>query len=366
MRGERQKEIWVLAEKVSRVVFPFTAFVNHEPSKIALILNAINPRIGGVLIRGEKGSGKSTLVRGLAGLLPPIEVSRECPFSCSPYDTTNMCEVCRDKSNAKGKLAVKKKRMGVVTLPLGATEDMVVGTLDVEKALTKGVLALQPGILARANQSILYVDEINLLPDNIVDVILDAAALGWNYVEREGVSVSHPSRFVLVGTMNPEEGELRPQLLDRLPLSVSIGGLADEGMRVEVIKRNMEFSEHPDEFYKTWKEKEKEVQDRITNARQLLSKIEVPEGILHVVARMCMLLGIDGHRPDIIIVTTAKTLAAYEGRSIVQLEDVNWASQLALQHRTRLGGYEEPASAEQINEAFKKSVQETKQFFRES
>ena len=256
--------------------------------------------------------------------------------------------------------------MEVVTLPLGATEDMVVGTLDVEKALTKGVLALQPGILARANQNILYVDEINLLPDNIVDVILDAAALGWNYVEREGVSVSHPSRFVLVGTMNPEEGELRPQLLDRLPLSVTIGGLADEGMRVEVIKRNMDFSEHPEKFHSNWKEKEKEIQDGIAKARQLLNGVEIPDGILHVVARMCMMLGIDGHRPDIIIVTSAKTLAAYEGRSTVQLEDVQWVSQLALQHRTRLGGYEEPASVEQINEAFRKSVKESKQFFRTS
>lgn len=355
-----------MAEEAARVVFPFTAFVDHEPSKLALILNAINPRVGGILIRGEKGSGKSTLVRGLAGLLPPIEVMRGCPFNCNPHDKTNMCEVCREKGKTKGKAAVEKKRMKVVTLPLGATEDMVVGTLDVEKALTKGVLALQPGILARANQNILYVDEINLLPDNIVDVILDAAALGWNYVEREGVSVSHPSRFVLVGTMNPEEGELRPQLLDRLPLSVSIGGLADEGMRVEVIKRNMDFSERPEEFHSNWKEKEKEIRDRIAKARQLLNGVEIPEGILHVVARMCMSLGIDGHRPDIIIVTSAKTLAAYEGRSIVQLEDVNWVSQLALQHRTRLGGYEEPASAEQINEAFRKSVKESRQFFRKS
>jgi len=217
-----------------RISFPFTAFVNQEPLKLALALNAINPRIGGVLIRGQKGTGKSTVVRALADLLPLVEVVAECPFNCNPHDPTNMCENCRSRFEKGDKLPIEKRKMRVITLPLGATEDRVIGTLDIEKAIRKGIRALEPGLLAEVNQSILYVDEINLLPDHIVDDILDAAASGWNIVEREAVSVAHPSRFILIGTMNPEEGELRPQILDRLALHIAVKGIYEKDARIEI------------------------------------------------------------------------------------------------------------------------------------
>jgi len=347
-----------------RIVLPFTAVVDQDLLKLALILNAINPKIGGLLVRGEKGSGKSTVVRALADLLPEIKVVKDCPFNCNPEDPTNMCSVCRERFERGEKLPVEKRKMKVVTLPIGATEDRVIGSLDIERALKEGVKALQPGILAEANQNILYVDEINLLPDHIVDDILDAAASGWNIIEREGISIAHPSRFILVGTMNPEEGELRPQLLDRLPLSVTIRGIQDEELRVEVIKRNLEFAEDPLGFRRKYEKKQRELRERILKAIELLPSVQAPDPILKTVAKLCLTLQVDGHRPDIIIVQTARTLAAFHGRTIVEPEDINVAAKLALGHRTRRGGFEEPASPEEIDRVFDKVMGTMKRFFR--
>src|SRR3972149_7085516 len=229
-----------------RLVYPFSGIVNLDKLKLAILINAINPKIGGLLIRGPKGSGKSTIVRSLTDVLPKIRVVKNCPFNCSPDDPSNMCPTCIEDSRKGTKLPTEEKDMVVVDLPLGATEDRVVGSLDVEKAIKHGIEALEPGILAEANQNVLYVDEVNLLPDHIADDLLDAAATGWNAVEREGISISHPSRFLFVGTMNPEEGELRPQLLDRFPMSASVGSIASVDDRAEIVKRNMEFEADPE------------------------------------------------------------------------------------------------------------------------
>jgi magnesium chelatase subunit D len=341
-----------------RPAFPFTAFVDQELFKLALILNAINPKIGGLLVRGEKGAGKSVLVRALADLLPEIEVVKNCPFNCSPNDPTNMCDTCRSRYEKGEDLETERRKMRVITLPIGTTEDRVVGTLDLEKVLREGVRALQPGILAEVNQNILYVDEINLLPDHIVDSILDAAAMGWNTVEREAISVSHPSRFLLVGTMNPEEGDLRPQLLDRLPISVTIKGVASETLRTEIVKRNLEFERDPVAFATKYENEQRQLMDRIVQARRLLPEVVVPELLLKVVAKMAVSLHVDGHRPDIVIVKAAMAIAAFEGRTTVEHHDMQRAAMLALSHRTRRGGFDEPASTQDIAAAYDKALQE--------
>jgi Mg-chelatase subunit ChlI len=339
----------------SRAFFPFAAIVNQDKLKLALLLNAINPRIGGVLIRGPKGTGKSTTVRALAELLPEVEVMKGCPFRCNPLDTTNACEVCREKIT-EGNLDMEKGRMEVVDLPIGATEDRVVGSLNIEKAIREGIRALEPGILAAANQNILYVDEVNLLPDHITDVILDSAASGWNTVEREGISVQHPSRFILIGTMNPEEGDLRPQLLDRMPLHTEISTIKDPKKRVEVMKRNLEFEKDPEEFRKKWSEEQGELMDRIAKAKELLPLVTVPDELYEVVAQMCISLNVDGHRPDIIIIKAAQTLSAFNGREIVEPGDILQSAYLALSHRTRNLGMDPAASDKQIEEEHIKAM----------
>jgi len=303
----------------SRLVLPFTALVDQEQLKLALILNAINPRIGGVLIRGAKGTGKSTAVRALVDILPEINVAADCPFLCNPYDLTNMCDLCRTKVE-QGELLTEQVKMKVVTLPIGATDDRIVGTLDIEKAIKEGVKALEKGILADVNQNILYIDEINLLPDHIADIILDAAASGWNVIEREGISVQHPSRFIFVGTMNPEEGELRPQLLDRMPLHTEISTILDKKLRVKIMKINIEFEEDPLAFHKKYSGKEKELSDKILKAKTILKNVIIPDYLLETIARLCVTLQVDGHRPDIVIVKTARTLAAFNGRDEVKLK----------------------------------------------
>lgn len=236
-----------------RLVFPFSAIVGLDKLKLAILINAINLKIGGLLIRGPRGSGKSTIVRALTDILPQIKVVKDCPFSCNPYDPSNMCPKCNERYKKGKKLPVEEREMVVVDLPLGATEDRVVGSLDVEKAIKYGIEALDPGILAEGNQNSLYVDEVNLLPDHIADDLLDVAATGWNIVGREGISVSHPSRFIFIGTMNPEEGELRPQLLDRFSLSLNVERITSVKNRMEVVKRNMEFEADPEKFYEKYK-----------------------------------------------------------------------------------------------------------------
>ncbi|MDH5788723.1 MAG: VWA domain-containing protein, partial [Candidatus Bathyarchaeota archaeon] len=311
-----------------------------------------NPKIGGLLIKGAKGSGKSTIVRALTDVLPKIAVVKGCPFKCSPYDPSNMCPKCSEKHRSGKNLPMEEREMLVVDLPLGSTEDRVVGSLDVEKAIRYGIEALEPGILAEANQNILYVDEVNLLPDHIADDLLDAAATGWNIVEREGISVSHPSRFIFIGTMNPEEGELRPQLLDRFSLSVTVERIASVESRMEIVKRNMEFEADPKKFYVKYKPFQEELRKRIMQAREALEKIAVPENLLESICKTCLDLKVDGLRPDIIIAKAAATLAAFENRAEVSTNDVLVAAELALSHRTREGGFLEPATPEEIKEVF--------------
>ncbi|MDD1728855.1 MAG: AAA family ATPase, partial [Methanospirillum sp.] len=265
-------------------IYPFSAIVGQEQMKKALLLNAINPRIGGVLIKGEKGTAKSTAARALARLLPNREVVEGCVFGCDPADPKGFCLDCQNRTDLKSKMA----RMRVVELPISATEDKVVGSLDIEYALKKGEKRFEPGILAQAHRNILYVDEVNLLNDHIVDVLLDAAAMGMNFIEREGVSYMHPASFILIGTMNPEEGELRPQLLDRFGLCVDIEGIMDADTRVEVIKRRQAYENHPEEFLNQWSEKDQELRDRIVRAQELLSSVSISDEMLHVIAQICI------------------------------------------------------------------------------
>ena len=343
---------WCGVAERKRLVFPFSAIVGLDKLKLAILINAINPKIGGLLIRGPKGSGKSTIVRALADILPKISVVKDCPFNCNPYDPSNMCPRCVERWRNCENLAVEERDMVVVDLPLGCTEDRVVGSLDVEKAIKYGIEALEPGILAEANQNILYVDEVNLLPDHIADDLLDAAATGWNVVEREGISVQHPSKFIFVGTMNPEEGELRPQLLDRFPLSVTVERIASVEDRMEIVKRNLEFEADPEKFYEKYKPMQEELRERIIKARKILGKVVVPEGVLEGICKACLDLKVDGVRPDIVIAKAAAALAAFEDRTEVTLNDVFVAAELALSHRTREGGFLEPASPQEVREVF--------------
>jgi Mg-chelatase subunit ChlI/Mg-chelatase subunit ChlD len=347
---------------LERVVLPFSAIVDHEPLKLALLLNAVNPRIGGLLITGPKGTGKTTIVRALAALLPEIPVVKGCVFQCNPEDTTNLCITCKEKLQNRSKLLKEKRRMRVVDLPLSATEDRVVGSLDVERAIREGIAALKPGIMASANQMILYIDEINLLPDHLVDALLDAAATGINVVEREGISVSHPAQFIFLGSMNPEEGELRPQLLDRFPLSVSVERPFSVEERIEIIKLNLDFDRDPEELHKQYKEQEAELRGEIVEARKRIPQVKVPDQIMQIIAYMCSKLLVDGVRPDIVIAKAAMAYAALDGRTEVTVEDIEVVSPLALSHRTRQRGILEPPTRESIiaalSEARKKAKSE--------
>lgn len=329
--------------------------------KLALILNVIDPKIGGVLIRGEKGTGKSTAVRALATLLPEIEFVKNCPFNCNPSDPSTMCEMCKAKVKDNN-LDYEVRRMRVVEIPLGVTEDRVVGSLDIERAIKEGIKALEPGILADANRQILYVDEINLLSDHIVDDLLDAAAFGINTVEREGISVSHPSNFVLVGSMNPEEGELRPQILDRIGLQVEITAIKDVKQRLEILNRIEVFDKDQNEFITKWQKEEDNLQKRITNAKIILPEVKIPEYLLITIVKMCLELGVGTHRGDITVMRCSKALAALDGRKQVNEQDVLKAAELALGHRIRKFEFEEAeAINKRIAEGFEKALNEAKQ-----
>lgn len=332
-----------MTHHIRRELLPFTAIVGQEKMKNALILNAINPRIGGVLIRGEKGTAKSTAVRALAELLPEIEVVNGCTFNCNPYDEKEMCDLCYTNKAAGENLEVAKRRMWVVDLPLGATEDRVVGSIDVEKAIKEGIKALEPGILAAANRGILYIDEVNLLDDHVADVILDSAAMAINVVEREGISVSHPAKFILVGTMNPEEGELRPQLLDRFGLQASVESINDVDTRVEIVKLVESFETDPQAFRERFDGKQKELCAKIERAQRIVSAVTISDDLLRLTADTCIKLGVRTHRAEIVIIRAAKTIAAFDGRTEVTSEDIKAAMELALPHRMRRTPFEPPS-----------------------
>src|SRR5579871_390780 len=293
-----------------RSVYPFTAIVGQERMIRALILNAVNPSIGGVLIRGERGTAKSTAARALAALLPDIEVVADCRFSCDPRRPDQYCDECRERVAAGEVLPVPTRQTRVVDLPVSATEDRVVGTLDIEKAIKKGERHFDPGVLAAANRGILYVDEVNLLDDHVVDLLLDSAAMGVNVVEREGISFQHPARFILVGTMNPEEGDLRPQLLDRFALSVEVRGLAEPRDRMAILQRHIEFDNDPEAFQKQWQPEEEKLRERIVRARELVDDVAYSEYDLFKIASLTSSLHVDGHRADLVILKAARAQAA--------------------------------------------------------
>lgn len=323
-------------------LIPFTAIIGQDQMKKALVLNAINPTIGGVLIRGEKGTAKSTAVRSLAEILPMITVVPGCPFSCDPKKESEFCELCAEKKKQKSLPNPKDQQIRVVNLPVGATEDRVVGTIDIERALKEGIKALEPGILADANRGILYIDEVNLLDDHVVDVLLDAAAMGVNTVEREGISFSHPSRFILIGTMNPEEGELRPQLLDRFGLQVSVEALDNPDERMAIVKTSEEFLKDPDTFRQKFKRKQKDIAKKIRKAIKILPSVTISDDLVRKAVDVCIGLGVRTHRAEITIVRTAKTIAAFDGRKTVNQDDLREAIELALPHRMRRRPFEEP------------------------
>jgi magnesium chelatase subunit I len=324
------------------VIFPFTSIVDQDEMKLALILNVIDPSIGGVLIMGEKGTAKSTTVRALADLLPEIEVIKGCRFNCSPEGP--FCSDCLEKIKNGNNLETEKKKMRVVELPLGVTEDRVVGTLDIEHAIKKGEKRFEPGILAEANRNFLYIDEVNLLEDHIVDLLLDSAAMGINTVEREGISFTHPARFILVGTMNPEEGELRPQLLDRFGLCVQVNSLRDKSLRMEVLKRKAEFDDDPEGFLRKWEPEQKKLLEKILKAKENLKKVEIDDEALSSVVEITSQLNLDGHRADIVMLKSARAYTAFNGREKITSEEIKKVAPLALRHRLKRLPFEDISS----------------------
>ncbi|MFF9506012.1 putative cobaltochelatase [Streptomyces sp. NPDC014724] len=317
--------------------YPFTAIVGQDDLRLGLLLNAVSPAVGGVLVRGEKGTAKSTAVRALAALMPEISVVSGCRFSCDPSSPDPMCP---DGPHEPGPGVSRNARM--VELPVGASEDRLVGALDIERALAEGVKAFEPGLLADAHRGILYVDEVNLLHDHLVDLLLDAAAMGASYVEREGVSVRHAARFLLVGTMNPEEGELRPQLLDRFGLTVEVAASRETDQRVEVVRRRLAYDDDPARFAAMWADEEGALRARIVAARALLPEVRLGDGALRQIAATCAAFEVDGMRADIVMARTATALAAWAGRTDVLAEDVRQAALLALPHRRRRNPFDAP------------------------
>lgn len=338
-------------EERYRIYYPFTAIVGNEDAKLALILNAIDPDIGGVLLVGDKGTGKSTMVRSLAQVLPEIEVVADCPFNDDPNDPTHMCDICYSRYVRGEQLPVVRRKMRVVNLPLSITVDRLVGTIDIKRALKEGIRALQPGLLAEANRNILYIDEVNLLDDYIANLLLDVAASGWNIIEREGLSFKHPAKFVLVGSMNPEEGELRPQLLDRFGLYVRVEASRDPEERVEIVRRVEEFRRDPISFYRKFEPLEEELRRRVEGARALLRDVEIDDDLLRLIAKTITEMGIKTHRAEIVVVRAAKALAAFNGRRRVELEDVKKAMELALPHRVRARPFNESSNYDSFRNA---------------
>lgn len=318
-----------------RRVFPFTQVVGQEEMKLALLLNVIDPRIGGVMIMGDRGTGKSTTIRALADLLPEIDVVAGDPYNSSPVDPDLQSAEVRARAEQGEELPVEPRQVPMVDLPLGATEDRLCGTIDIEKALSEGVRAFEPGLLAKANRGLLYVDEVNLLDDHLVDVLLDSAASGWNTVEREGVSVRHPARFVLIGSGNPEEGELRPQLLDRFGMSVEVRTVRDPELRVQVVDQRTAFDSDPDGFSIAVQTTQDALQDRVIAAQRLLNQVAIDADLRIRISAVCGELDVDGLRGDIVTNRAARALAAFEGRTEVEETDVARVVACCLRHRLR-------------------------------
>jgi len=319
-------------------IFPFSAIVGQERMKLALILNAINPGIGGVLIRGEKGTAKSTAARSLAALLPELEVVTGCPYSCDPASPFAECSFCNGNETKHS----VHRQVRLVELPVSATEEAVVGTLDIESAIRDGQKRFEPGLLASAHRGILYIDEVNLLNDHVVDVLLDSAAMGRNFVEREGISFSHPAQFLLIGTMNPEEGDLRPQFIDRFGLAVEIDHISDPERRVEVVRRRIAYESDPAAFGPLWQEPEMDERTKVASAKDLLASVVVDDSMMMFIARLCAEHEVDGLRADIVIYKASQTLAAYRGRTSVTFDDVLEVAEMALLHRMRRQPFDDP------------------------
>jgi len=345
-----------------RLTYPFSAIVGQERMKRALILNAINPQIGGVLIRGERGTAKSTAARALAALLPSLEVVKGCPFSCDPARPDLFCDDCRARLARDGQLDTELRTTPFVDLPVSATEDRVVGTLDIEKAIQRGERHFEPGILAAANRGVLYVDEVNLLDDHVVDLLLDSAAMGVNVVEREGISFQHPSRFVLVGSMNPEEGDLRPQLLDRFAHAVDVIGITNPTQRVEVLRRRIYFEQDSDGFIAAYDEAEEDMAERIIAARARYDLVKYSEKDMYTIAALTASFKVDGHRADIVILRTARAHAAFDGRLQINDRDILVAAELALPHRMKKQPFQDAVlNPDQIQQNMRQARAEAEQ-----
>ncbi len=335
-----------------RRVFPFTAVIGQEEMKLALLLNVIDPRIGGVMIMGDRGTGKSTAIRALADLLPGIDVVAGDPYNSSPTDPDLQSSDVRQRIEHGESLATEARQVPMVDLPLGATEDRLCGTIDIEKALSEGVRAFEPGLLAKANRGLLYVDEVNLLDDHLVDVLLDSAASGWNTVEREGVSVRHPARFVLIGSGNPEEGELRPQLLDRFGMSVEVRTVRDPDLRVQVVDQRTAFDSDPDTFATSVQANQDALQQRVIEAQQRLEQVSIDNDLRLRISAVCGELDVDGLRGDIVTNRAARALAAFAGRTEVSEEDVARVISCSLRHRLRKDPLEQIDSGDRVVKIF--------------
>lgn len=335
-----------------RAVFPFTAIVGQDEMKLALLLNVIDPKIGGVMIMGDRGTGKSTTIRALADVLPDIEVVADDPFNSDPSDPDLMSDEIRARIAKQEAIATTKKKVQMVDLPLGATEDRVCGTIDIEKALSEGVRAFEPGLLAQANRGILYVDEVNLLDDHLVDVLLDSAASGWNTVEREGVSIRHPARFVMVGSGNPEEGELRPQLLDRFGMHAEIRTVKDPELRVKIVEERTAFDQDPQPYLQQYTVQQGDIQRQIINAQTLLKSVTIDHDMRVQISQVCSQLDVDGLRGDIVTNRAAKAIAALESRTEVTVDDIRRVIVLCLRHRLRKDPLESIDSGYKVNKVF--------------
>jgi magnesium chelatase subunit I len=330
-------------------VFPFSAIAGQDEMKQALLIAAVDPLVGGVLVLGDRGTGKSTAVRALAQLLPDMKVVEGCRYGCDPNASASACDsVCTARA---GKVKIGSKPVPVVDLPLGATEDRVVGALDLERALTRGEKAFEPGLLAKAHRGFLYIDEVNLLEDHLVDLLLDVAASGENVVEREGLSIRHPARFVLIGSGNPEEGDLRPQLLDRFGLSLEVRTPTDLATRVDVVRRRDSFERDPAAYVESWRKKDDAVRRKLVAGRKRLETVATPDGVLEQAARLCMALGTDGLRGELTLMRAARALAALDGAEAVSLDHLRRVAPAALRHRLRRNPLDDAGSATRIERA---------------